>query len=119
MLDLYEDDNDENKLQTIFYAWNHGISDLKHAKKEINSALNNYMVPFNERNDYSLFSKLASKASSAAFVWSGDSLAPKVYEEVLADPIRKAFKNIFTKSKLLMKAVDKSSDSYDYQLILY
>ena len=114
-----DDDTDESKQQTIFYAWNHGTADIKQAKNEINAALNKYMVPFNERNDYSLFSKLASKSDSVAFMWSGNNLAPKVYEEVLADPIRRGFNSKYKKSKLLMKAVDKSSDSYDYLLILY
>ncbi len=116
---LFEDQDQEQEiLQLVYYCWHKGHGDLKKAKKEINASINNYMVPFNVKNDYSLFVNLGSKSKTVAFVWSGKELAPKVYEQVLADPIRKAFATTHGTSKLSMKAVDKTSDSYDYLLIL-
>jgi hypothetical protein len=115
---LFDEENDENLLQTVYYCWYHGHSNLKQAKKEIDLALNKHMVPFNAKNDYSLFVELAKLSKATAFVWSGKGLAPKVHEQVLAEPIRKAFASTYSHSKLSLKAVDKTTDSYDYLLIL-
>jgi hypothetical protein len=115
---LFDEENEEDLLQIIYYCWCHGHANLKLARKEIDFALNKYMVPFNAKNDYSLFVNLAKNSSVAAFTWSGKGLAPKVYEQVLVEPIRKAFANTHSNSKLSLKSVDKTTDSYDYLLVL-
>lgn len=114
---IFDDDTEEDLLQIIYYAWFHGHADIKLAKKEISLALNRYMIPFNAKSDYSKFLELAEKAASAAFCWTGKELAPRIHEQVIAEPIRNVFKTGFSKSKLYMKSVDKTTDTYDYLLV--
>ncbi len=117
---VFEDEEtSESELQAIFHAWFHGYADLEQARREIRNALRHFMISFARPSDWSLFTRLASGAESAAVTWSGRDLPPRVYEQELIEPIRKAFSARYSSSRLTYKAVDRTCDAYDYLLMFH
>ncbi len=114
-----DEENHESELQTIFHAWFHGYADLEQARRDIRSALRHYLFSFEKPSDFSLFTRLASGAECAALTWSGKDIPPKIYEQELVEPLRKAFASKYNLSKLTLKAIDRTADAYDYLLIFH
>lgn len=115
---IFEDEEShESELQIIFHAWFHGYADLEQARRDIRSALRHYHFSFEKPSDFSLFTRLASGSDSAVFAWSGRDIPPKIYEQELVEPLRKAFAAKFNTLRLTFKAVDRAIDAYDYLLI--
>lgn len=114
-----DDESDETEIQAIFHAWFHGHADVDQARRDIRHALKSYQLSYSSDNDLSLFSRLAGNAAATAICWSGHELPPKYFETELIKPFTKTFSGIYTSSKLFIKAVDRSQDSYDYLLLLF
>lgn len=114
-----DDEGSETELQTFFHAWFHGYADLDQASRDIKSLLRKYLVSFDRPRDFSLHTRLAANAEAAVLTWSGSELPPKMYEQELVEPLQKAFAANFKKSRLSLKAVDRSRDTYDYLLIFH
>ncbi|PKL40329.1 MAG: hypothetical protein CVV41_19905 [Candidatus Riflebacteria bacterium HGW-Riflebacteria-1] len=114
-----DEETPETTLQVIFSAWQSGHDDLEHARRELKVALRKYQISIERPNDYYTFTRLSANSQITAIVWSGADLPPTLYEQELVMPLQKAFAGRYSRSRLLMKAVDRSSDSFDYQLLLY
>ncbi|MBU1108195.1 MAG: hypothetical protein KKB51_16100 [Candidatus Riflebacteria bacterium] len=118
-LSLADDETPEVTLQIFFDAWQNGHDDLELSRRERRVQLRKFQINIERSNDYYLFTKLATNAQIAALVWSGIDLPPTFYEQQLIRPLQKAFEERYSNSRLLMKAVDRSSDAYDYLLLFY
>ncbi|MDD3147154.1 MAG: hypothetical protein PHD82_07630, partial [Candidatus Riflebacteria bacterium] len=117
---VFEDEeSQETELQCIFHAWFHGYADLEQARRDIRSSLRHYYFSFEKKSDFSMFLRLSSEAESAALTWSGSDIPPKIYEQELVEPLRKAFSERYGHSKLFYKAVDRTVDAFDYLLLFY
>ncbi|EKD84180.1 MAG: hypothetical protein ACD_39C00199G0003 [uncultured bacterium] len=114
-----DEESSETTLQIIFDAWQNGHDDLELSRRELRVQLRRYQISIERPNDYHIFTKLSSNSQIAAMAWSGADLPPTLYEQELVKPMQKAFEKRYTQSRLLMKAVDRSSDSYDYLLLFY
>jgi hypothetical protein len=112
-----EEENCENELQAIFHAWFHGHADIDKARKDIRIVLRKYLFALGENQDLELFVRLAEKSDIAAVCWSGTDLPPRLYEQEMVEKFRTAFSKKFINSRLLLKAVDRSADAYDYLLL--
>ncbi|EKD81776.1 MAG: hypothetical protein ACD_39C01647G0004 [uncultured bacterium] len=114
-----DEENAETTLQVLFDAWHKGCDDLEQSRRELRVQLRKYQISFERPNDYYIFTKLSANSQITALVWSGVDLPPTLYEQELVRPLQKAFETRYSNSRLLMKAVDRSSDSYDYLLLFY
>lgn len=114
-----DDDSAEVDIQTVFHAWFHGHADLENARRDIKAALRKYLISFDRPRDFSLHTRLAEGSDVAVLTWSGNELPPGIFEQELVEPLRKAFSGQYARSRLTLKAVDKSRDSYDYLLIFH
>lgn len=113
-----EEDSGENEVQQVFHAWFHGHADLEKARKDLRIDQRKFLYKIAGENEIEGMKRGCSQAEVCAFIWSGSDLPPKLYEQQVADEIREKLAQIFPKSRLLLKAVDRTSDCYDYLLLL-
>lgn len=116
---LGDDDSFENTLQVIFDAWQNGYDDLEQSRRELKFQLRRYQIDLERSNDYCLYTKLSASSQTAVVLWSGIDLPPIFYEQELVRPLQNAFAGRYKNSQLLMKAVDRTCDAYDYLLLFY
>ena len=114
-----DEETPEGTLQVLFDAWQNGHDDLELSRRELRVQLRKYLINIERPTDYYIFTRLAGNAQIAALVWSGVDLPPTFYEQELIKPLQKAFEGRYANSRLLMKAVDRSVDAYDYLLLCY
>lgn len=114
-----DDDSSENTMQVIFNAWQNGYDDLEQSRREFRVQLRRYQVNLEHPSDYYIYTKLSANSQIAAVIWSGVDLPPTLYEQELVRPLQSAFAGRYEKSQLLMKAVDRTCDAYDYLLLFY
>lgn len=118
-LSFADEKSDENEIQAVFHAWFHGHADVDQARRDIRHVLKDYQLSYTSDNNLSLFNRLTGNAAATAICWSGHELPPTYFETELIKPFTKAFSEVYTSSKLFMKAVDRTEDSYDYLLLLF
>lgn len=117
---LFDDEEtQETELQAVFHAWFHGHADLEQARRDIKNCLRRYLISFEKTPDYSTFVRLSANADMAVLCWSGRDLPPKLYEQEIVEPMRRAFSSRYGRSRLFFKAVDRSIDAYDYLLVFH
>ncbi|PKL48791.1 MAG: hypothetical protein CVV42_08285 [Candidatus Riflebacteria bacterium HGW-Riflebacteria-2] len=112
-----DEENAEMTLQVVFDAWQNGHDDLEQSRRQIRMHLRKYLIDFSKPDDYYTITRLVANSKIAALVWSGLDLPPALYEQELVRPLQKALAGRYTKSQLLMKAVDRTCDAYDYLLL--
>jgi len=114
-----EEDSSETEVQQIFHAWFHGHADLEKARKDLRIDQRRFLYKIAGENDFEMVKRACSQSEICAFIWSGSDLPPKLYEQQVAEIFRESFAQIYQKSRLLLKAVDRTSDCYDYLLLLH
>lgn len=114
-----DEETPESILQTVFDAWHIGSDDLENSRRQLRMHLRKYLLKLSRPDDCQLFTRLSTNSKVVALVWSGFELPPALYDQEIVRPFRKAFSERYSHSQLLMKAVDRSRDAYDYLLLFY
>ncbi len=114
-----DEENAEITLQMVFDAWQNGHDDIEQAKRQMRVQLRKYQIDFSKPDDHYLINRLSANSKVAALIWSGLDLPPALYEQELVRPLQNSLSTRYQKSRLLMKAVDRTCDAYDYLLLFY
>jgi len=114
-----DEENAEMTLQVVFDAWQNGHDDLEQSRRQIRMQLRRYMIDLAKPEDYYTITRLSANSRITSLIWSGLELPPALYEQELIRPVQKALAERYAKSQLLMKAVDRTCDAYDYLLLFY
>jgi len=114
-----DEEHAEMTLQVVFDAWQNGHDDLEQARRQIRMQLRKYQINLASPSDYYTITRLSANSRITSLIWSGLDLPPALYEQEMVRPLQKAFASRYAKSQLLMKAVDRTCDAYDYLLLFY
>lgn len=112
-----EEDNIETEIQQVFHAWFHGHADLEKSRKDIRIDQRKFLYNIGGENEYQLMLRTSANAQICAVLWSGADLPPSLYEQQVVEPIKKVFSEKFSRSRLYLKAVDHTSDRFDFLLL--
>ncbi|MBF0543388.1 MAG: hypothetical protein HQM08_03085 [Candidatus Riflebacteria bacterium] len=120
LVSLREVSSPDEKLtsEVLFHAWWLGNTDLNKAKTEIYNFAREWGYSWQGVNDFSQYAKKSGKSEAAAFFWSSEGVPPKLNEEMIIYPIKKAFLHKFPKSSQYFKMADRKKEEYDFLLIL-
>ncbi len=108
----------EHDLELLFHAWFRGDGDLVASRTEIEAARRGWTQKWDRPPAYAEMLRKVGKAKFAVVTWSGGDVPPRLHEEVIAEPFRKAFAPVFPSSTLRVRAACRETDEYDFLLVM-
>ncbi len=107
----------EFECEDYFHAWIVGNSNLEASRRDIENSRRSWVFDWKYPLEATKIFQKVGKANHAVICWSGEELPPRLHEEQIVEPFRKAFSGKFQKNFLYMKTSDLSRDDYDFLLV--
>lgn len=108
----------EQDLELLFHAWYRGGGDLVAARSEIEAARRGWIQKWDGPPAYAEMLRKVGQAKFAVITWSGGDVPPRLHEEIIAEPFRRAFAAVFPTSTLHVRAACRETDEYDFLLVM-